>query len=151
RGEGRVLIGGAVDVVKANDGDIVWNPQPVLMDGAHGDNGCKIIKGEDCSKGTAGSEQLLGGVVSEIGRGQIVLELNDQFRRNRPPRMRGYLGDHFPANFAVRGERLALNDGNIRVAESAQMLERKFSSSAMIEDDAGNAFYVVVARNCHHG
>src|SRR5262252_8419141 len=120
------------------------------MDRPHGTNRGKIIEGEDCGEAPAGSEQLLGGVISEVGRGEIVLELNHQFRRNRPAGLLGYLGDHLPANFAVRGKGLPLDDGDVRVSEPPQVLKGKFSGSAMIEDDARGSPYMVMAGNRHH-
>ena len=65
--ESGVLIGGALNVVETDDGDIFGHAQAGFAESANGSHSGDVVEGEERRKGFSTGEQGLGGFVSELG------------------------------------------------------------------------------------
>ncbi len=74
-GEGGILEGGGLDVVEADDGDILGDAEAGFAEGADGADGGDVVEGEEGGEVLLGGEQALGGEVAGFVRGGVAFEL----------------------------------------------------------------------------
>ena len=150
-GQGRVLVGGALDIVKADDGNIFGDVQAGLAQGANGAHGGNVVEGKQGGEGLGGGEEGLGGDVSELGGRGITLELGHETEVDGQAELAGDTLDVGPADRGVRTEFLSFNKGDLAVAKVIQVLEGDFGSAVMVQNNVDDAADVVVAGNSDDG
>ena len=81
-GEAGILIGGALNVVEANDGNVFRDALTEFAKSLNSANRGNIIKGKQCGEDFATLEEVAGDVVTNLRRWRIVGELGGEFVSN---------------------------------------------------------------------
>ncbi len=150
-GEGGILKGRGLDVIEADDGDVLRDAKAGLAEGADGTDRGDIVEGEERGKRWPGDsrrtlgEQTLGSEVARLVCGQISSELRDQTRVDPETATPGGILDSAPTSLCVGGEALTFDEGDLPVAEGAEVLDGEPGCAPVVEDDVGDARGFAVA------
>lgn len=66
-GERGDLVGGGLNVVEADDGDILGDPEAGFVEGANGSHGRDIVEAEDRGEGAAAGDELADAWITDLG------------------------------------------------------------------------------------
>ncbi len=150
-GQRWILIGCALNVIKTDDGNVLWHTQPGLAKRTNGSDGRNVVKSEKSGKCFVRCQQLSGGFVSEIGRWRVSFELRSKRWGSAESQTSGGLLDVCPADRSIRTEFLSFDEGDIAMTKLRQMFEGDLGGAYVIENDIGHPLHLIVARDGDDG
>jgi len=149
-GESGILVGGALNVVESDHGDVFGNGETRLTQSANGTHGGNIVEGKESRKGLGRGKQGFHGFVSELWRRGVSFELDHEMAIDGQSKVAGDIFNIRPANFGIGAEFLAFHEGDLTMPEVEEMFERDFRGTPVIEDDVGHTIHIVVAGDRDH-
>lgn len=135
RRERGVLVGGGMDVVEADDGDVVRDADAGLVQRADAADGGDVVEGEDGGEAGVAREDPAHGEIAGLVGGAVGLQFVDGGQREL--HLFGDGADGLPADFGVGAEALPFDDGDGAMAECAEVPQREFRGANVVEDDVG--------------
>src|SRR6185312_14798621 len=150
-GERRIVGGGAVDVVKADDGDLRWDGDAGFAQNGDGSDGGEVVEGEDGGEGQIAFEKADGGGATGFGTEADPFQLDDEPRVDFDSDFRSDFGDGAPAGLGIGAEALAFDEGDFFVSQALKVFERIARGEVVIELDVHDGRVADVARNCDDG
>jgi len=136
---------GEVDVVVADDGNVVGNFEAGFVEDDHGAHGGSVVIGEESGEGELGGQQRFRGKTADIGSVRGVFELEDEFRVDGEIQFGGNFLDSVPARGGVRTGGRPTEKSDLSVAKVEEMLKDEPCGAMVIEDDVGDVGDVLMA------
>lgn len=144
-GEAGVLERGGLHVVEADDRDIAWHMEAGFAQGTNGADGGDVVEGEERGEGLLARQEALGGEIAGLVCGLVAFELGDEQGVHRQAGQLHSVADAGPAGLGVGREALALDECQVAVPETFQVIDGELGGAAVIEQDVGDALRLVVA------
>ena len=145
RGETRVVKCSVLNVVEANDGNICWNLEAVVHEGANGTDGRNVVVANERGEIGSALEEFVGRLESKLGCRDAELEFDDEFGRDGQFEIAGNGHEAAPAIIGVGTVAAAAHESDFAVAELIEVTEGEFSSALLIKDDVCDAFNFAMA------
>ena len=150
-GEARDMVGGAGDVVEADDGDVVGAAEACVGDGADGADGGDVVETEDGGEVAGTGEEIADDGVAKLGGQGVGFEIDAELGVDGDAYTRGHGHDAFPAEVGIGYLGLAFYEDDAAMAEVVEVLEGNECGVVMVEDDVGVAFDFLVSRDRDDG
>jgi len=146
-GEAGVVKCSALNIVKANDGNVGGNLEAVVHEGADGADGSNVVVAKERGEVDSALQELIGWLESELGRGDAEVEVHDEFRWDGELEIAGDGHKAVPAVVGVGAMAAAAHEGDFAVAKLVEMTQGKLGGALLIKDDVGDAFDFAVSRD----
>ena len=116
-----VLIGGGLDIVEADYGNVFWNVQTGFAQGTNGAHRRNVVESEQGGKGLGRGKNFLGGLVSGLRGRRIAFQLHDKTGIDTQAQLVSGAFDVLPADLGIRTEGLALDEGDVAMTKVKQV------------------------------
>src|SRR6202012_2354473 len=134
---GNVVVGG-LNVVEADDGEILRNTKTAIVQCANGADRRDVVEADDGGEVAAAHQQLLRAGIAEFGRLHVFLEMHGEIGRDAETKRACDLQRCTPTRVRVGAELLPAHECNLSMTKTKQMTERELRSACAVEHDVGD-------------
>ena len=150
-GDARDVEGGGLDVVEADDGDVVGDAEAGVVEGADAAHGGDVVEAEDGGELALAGDEVVDAGVADLGGGGVLVELDGELAVDDEAELAGDLHGGVPAILGVGADGLALHEDDFAVAELVEVAEGEAGGVLVVEDDVGDVGQGGVAGDEHGG
>lgn len=134
-GDAGNVIGGGLDIVVADDGDVFGDAESGVVEGADDAHGGDVVEADDGGEGGGFPEDFLDAGIADFGGVGVLFEADGESFADGEVEVAGDGDRGVPAGDGVGAEGLAAHVDDLAMTEGMEVAEGEAGAEVAIEDD----------------